>query len=402
MRLRPNSAAFTLLLAGLAALPPLGVDMNLPALAQIGRALHAPPSQTGLTLSLFLAGYAVSQLLFGPLSDRFGRRGPLLAGCVLFTLGALGASLAPGITVLLAWRVVQGAGAGAGSVMAFAVVRDLFSGTAARVKLAYVNAVMNIAPMIGPTLGSLMLAAGWRPIFGIQAAGGVVLVLAVLTGFTESHPRPDLAALTPSRLARNYGRVLGHRAAVAYSLIAALSFGGLFSYVAGSPFVFIAVLGLTPRWFGLVFAATACGLMAGSFLGGRLASRGVPSARLLPAALCLSLLSVACLLTLATSHHFRVATAVPLLVVNMIACGVIVPTAVHGALEPFPATAGVASAVRGCLQMLTGAVASAMVAQLYRGTPVAMTLVMAVCAAASLIAWIVLLSPLLNLNARTT
>jgi DHA1 family bicyclomycin/chloramphenicol resistance-like MFS transporter len=256
--------------------------------------------------------------------------------------------------------------------------------------------------MIGPTLGSLMLAAGWRPIFGIQAAGGVVLVLAVLAGFTESHPRPDPAALAPSRLARNYGRVLSHRAALAYSLIAALSFGGLFSYVAGSPFVFIAVLGLAPRWFGLVFAATACGLMTGSFLGGRLASHGVPSTRLLPAALCLSLLCTACLLSLAVSHRFGVAGAVPLLIVNMVACGVIIPTAVHGALEPFPATAGVASAVRGCLQMLTGAVASAMVAQLYRGTPVAMTLVMAVCAAASLIAWIVLPSPLLNLNARTT
>ena len=206
LKLRPDSAAFTLLLAGLAALPPLGIDMNLPALAQIGRDLHAPAAQTGLTLSLFLLGYAAAQLLFGPLSDRFGRRGPLFAGCLLFTLGALGAATAPGITALLAWRVVQGAGAGAGSVMAFAVVRDLFSGTAARVKLAYVNAVMNVAPMVGPTFGSLMLpVTGWRPIFGVQAAAGVLLVLAVLLAFVESHARPDVNALTPVRLVRNYG-----------------------------------------------------------------------------------------------------------------------------------------------------------------------------------------------------
>jgi DHA1 family bicyclomycin/chloramphenicol resistance-like MFS transporter len=392
MRIPPASFGFLLLLSGIAALPPIAVDMCLPALTVIGADLAAPAEQTGQTLSLFLAGYALSQLVFGPASDRFGRRPALLIGCVLFAVGAAGAASAGSIGGLLAWRVVQGIGAGAGSVMAIAVVRDVFEGAAARATLSYVSAVVNAAPLVGPTVGSLVLSvAGWRPLFAVQAAVGAVLLAAIAAGFAESLPRERVRALSVARLLHGYGAVLRHRRACGHALVGALSFGALFAYVAGSPFVFIPLLG--PVLFGLSFAATALGTVLGALLSGRLAGRGVSPARLVPLGLAVTLLLHAGLLGLALTGRFTLAASLPPLILGMAAIGFVIPNAVHGALEPFAAMAGIASALRGFLQMAAGSAASAAVAWLYAGTPVAMAGVMAVCSTASLLVWLAMLRP---------
>jgi len=157
-------------------LPSLSIDSCLASLANIGFSLHAPPSATALILSLFMAGFAVGQAIFGPLCDRFGRRPALLAGCVVFTVAAFGCGITSSIGSLVIWRFFQGIGAAAGPVISFAIVRDLFVGTAARKRFAYVGVVATLAPIIAPTLGGLISSwAGWRGVFYCLALGGLLV-----------------------------------------------------------------------------------------------------------------------------------------------------------------------------------------------------------------------------------
>jgi DHA1 family bicyclomycin/chloramphenicol resistance-like MFS transporter len=392
MPLRTNSLSFTLLIAALAALPPLSIDMSLPATDRIGAALQAPASQTGLTLSLFMTGFALAQLAFGPLSDRFGRRLPLLAACFLFAVSGFFCAFANAIGTLLLWRFVEGAGAGGATVLAFAMVRDLFEGAQARARMATISAVMTAAPMLAPSIGALILrAADWRVIFLALALAGLALVAVVGFLVAESHSAPDSEALAAGRLLRSYGRALTHRSSIGHALLGALSFGCLFSFVSGSPFVFIGVLGLSAGWFALLFATCALGLTAGSLLCGRVIKLGVEPRRLLAAGVIGQAGFSLALLATALLGVFQVWDALPLLVLNNVTMGVVNPLAAHGAVDPFPDMAGVASAVRGCLQMLGGAAASALVAWLFAGTPTALPLAMSLFAIASCLTWLALL-----------
>ena len=396
MRIRPKSVGFTLLLGALAALPPLAIDMGLPALTALGASLKAPPAATGLTLSLFMAGFALAQLVFGPFSDRYGRRPILLMGCGVFALADVMCTIAPSINALITWRFIAGAGAGAAAVLEMAIVRDLFEGAAARAQFSYINLVMSIAPMIAPTIGGWVLTmADWRAIYGLLAAGGFVLVITIASGFGESIPRRDQNALAPRRLINNYLRVLGNRICVGYALVNGLSFGCLFAYVAGSPLVMIHVLGVSTAVYGWFFASTALGIMAGSFLNGRLSVRGVPPSRLLKVGLALAVVSAVALVLVSIGNDVRIATLMPLLVLNTFCFGLIAPNAKHGALQPLPEVAGVAAAVLGFTQMLLGGtVASALVAFLYDGhTATAMTGVMTLFALASLTAYVGIVGP---------
>jgi DHA1 family bicyclomycin/chloramphenicol resistance-like MFS transporter len=381
---------FTIFLGALSALPPLSIDMGLPAFPTISAALGASSGSVGLTLSLFMLGFAVAQLVFGPLSDRYGRRPILLIGCGLFTLAGAGCTVAPSISTLIAWRLVQGAGAGAGMVMTLAIVRDLFEGPVARAQLSYVNLVMSVAPMIAPTIGSNVLAiAGWRGIYGTLAVGGLLLLLCVAIGLSESLAHRDLGAIQPPRLIKNYGRILTNRICVGYALVNALNFGCMFAYVSGSPLVMLNVLGVSTTTYGWLFASTALGIMAGSFLNGRLSIHGVLPSRLLIVGLVTATASALALIVVSLSGVAQVITLMPLLVINTFCRGIISPNAIHGAIQPVPESAGVAAAIVGFMQMLCGAVASGLVAFLYDGhTAIAMSGVMALFAIASLITYI--------------
>lgn len=392
MPLRPASFAFTLLITALVALPPLAIDMSLPATDRIAASLQASASETGSTLSLFMVGFALAQLIFGPVSDRFGRRVPLLVACALFGISGFLCARASAIGPLIAWRFVQGAGAGGATVLAFAMVRDLFEGTQARARLATISAVMNVAPMLAPSLGAIALrVADWRTIFLVLGLAGLALVIAIALQVAESNRTPDRAALAAGRLLRSYGRALSHRSSSGHALLGALSFGCLFAFVSGSPFVFIDGLKLGAESFALLFAVCSLGLAIGSLLCGRLLHRGVAPRRLLATGVAGQAIFSIALLVTALLGHFNVWNAVALIVLNNVSNGIITPLAAHGAIDPFPEMAGVASAVRGCLQMLGGAAASALVAMLYAGTPTALPLAMTIFAVASVLVWLTLL-----------
>jgi len=368
MRIRTNSFAFTVFLSAVGGLTPLSIDMNLPALVAIGKSLHVSPAAAGLTLSFFLAGFGLGPVALGPLSDRFGRRPVLLAGTLVFSFAGTGCALAQSLPVLLLCRLLAGIGAGAGATLSLAIVRDLFDGITARVRLSYVSTVTTLAPMIAPTLGTIILSfAGWRTIYATLAVTGFVLLAVTAVGFAESLPRLDLTAIQPRYLMANYARFFRHPICRGYALVACLSFGGLFSYISSSPLVMMGVLGVSTAYYGWTFAATALGIMAGAFVNGKLSARAVPASTLLTIGLVTSVTASLAVVALAHSSWMSLGTLLPLLVLNSFCTGLIGPNSNQGALHPVPEIAGLAAAVLGSTRMLTGAFASLLIAFFYDG-----------------------------------
>jgi DHA1 family bicyclomycin/chloramphenicol resistance-like MFS transporter len=400
-RIGPQSKSFIFLLAASIALPSLSIDSCLASLPVIGVSLGVHAGDAVSILSLFMVGFAGGQLAFGPLSDRIGRRPALLLGCVLFAVAALGCAWAPTLTVLAFWRFVQGLGAAAGSVITFAIIRDRFSGAAARSRLSYISVVGTIAPIVAPTLGGLIATwEGWRAVFFWLAAAAALLVIILLLGLEESLPTRNRHALRPRHLVKNYWRVLSHRTCLLYLLIGGFSFGALFAYVSGSAFVFIDVFGVDPRIFGALFAVNAFAIAVGAFTGGRLSTHGVSANRLIIAGLLISFCATAGLFGGAILGWLNAFSIMPLLVLNTFSMGLVTPNAVHGVMEPMPRIAGVASSAFGGIRMLGGAISSEFVAIWYHGTPAAMGETMALFAACALFVGLLLIQPRRNQGER--
>jgi MFS transporter, DHA1 family, multidrug resistance protein len=393
-RICPRSKSFICLLAASVALPSLSIDSCLASLPVIGVSLGVRPADTVTILSLFMVGFASGQLAFGPLSDRLGRRPTLLFGCALFALAAVGCACAPSLTVLAFWRFVQGLGAAAGSVITFAIIRDLFSGTEGRSRLSYISVVGTIAPVVAPTLGGLIATwEGWRAVFFWLAAAAAILVIVLFVSLEESMPARNRHALHPRQLATNYWRVLSHRTCLLYLLIGGTSFGALFAYVSGSAFVFIDVFKVDPRIFGALFALNALAIAVGAFVSGRLSSRKVSANQLIIIGLIISSAATAALFGGAIFGWLNAVSIMPLLILNTFSMGLVTPNAVHGTLEPMPRIAGVASSAFGSIRMLGGAISSECVALWYHGTAVAMSATMALFAICALIFGVLLFRP---------
>ena len=231
MQTQPASFAFTLLLGFLAAVPYSGIDINLPALAATAATLDVSPSEVGLTMSAFMLSLAVAPLLYGPVSDRFGRKPVVAFGIALFVVASLACALARSLPALLICRFVQGIGA-ASTAMTFAIVRDLFGETTARTKIANVVVAINVVTVIAPTAGAALLTiGGWRLIYAIEAAIGALLLLAVMLGFAESAKIDPTSRLAPAAVIRSYVRVLTHPVSLAYILVGAAGGATVFAYV---------------------------------------------------------------------------------------------------------------------------------------------------------------------------
>ncbi|HYD53125.1 MAG TPA: multidrug effflux MFS transporter [Gemmatimonadaceae bacterium] len=393
--LAPASPWYTLLLGALVTLASFATDMGLPVLDGTAASLGVSPARAALTLSVFMAGFAAGPLVCGPLSDRFGRRPLLLAGCAAFALFGLLGTVAGSLTTLLVGRTLMGMGAGTVSVLVVATVRDLYSGREARTRQSYVNMAGGVAPIIAPTLGvSIAALGGWRAIYAALTIGGIGLLVLAWLFLRETAPLSRVRALTPRRILGDYGRVLRQPLSVGNALVVALSFGCLFAYVSGSSLVLIGVVGVSARTYGAIFAATASGLVAGALLNARLTRQGVPHTRLLRTALVVAAVAALLLLALALLDALPLRVLVPLLVLGNVAHGVMRPNAVQGALEPSPEIVGVASALLSGLQMLVGASASAIAASLFDGrSALAMTGTMSVCAVGALAVYLVVVRP---------
>jgi DHA1 family bicyclomycin/chloramphenicol resistance-like MFS transporter len=338
-----------------------------------------------------MLGFAFAPLLYGPASDRYGRKPVVVFACTLFIIAGIGCALARSLSTLLIWRVVQGAGAGASMTIALAIIRDLFEGQAARTRLSYVA----IATMIAPSAGAALLAlGGWRAIPAALAGVGTLLLLAMSIGLAESARIDPANRLVPSVIARNYLRVLTNPLCLCYILVNAAAFGALFAYVSGSSLFLINAVGLRPAQYALVFAATSLGIMTGAFLNGRLSVLGVVPDYPLTVGLVLAVGAALLLLTMTLAGWMPLAVVISLLILGNFAFGLIAPNAMQGAMQPLPQIAGAAGAATGCIQMMVGAAAGGLVATFSDAhSALSMTAFMAVCSLLALGSYLLLARP---------
>ena len=356
----PSGPRLILVLGGLSAFGPLSMDMYLPGLPALTRDLGASASIGQLTLTGCMLGIAAGQLFTGPLSDSLGRRRPLLTGLVGFILASLACAAAPSIWALILLRFIQGTLGGAGVVIARAVVRDLFSGSAAARVFALLMAVMGVAPVFAPLVGGQVLAVtSWRGIFVVLAAIGVPLLLATLLWVPETLPPERRHGGGLSVTVRRFGRLLADRSFVPPATSFSLACAALFAYIAGSAFVLEDVYGVSPQTFSLVFAINSVGLVAFSQLGGRIVRR-VGAATLLRYGLFGVATGATATLIVTLAH----AGLIPLLVsLFVILCsnGLVFPNATAVSLEHQEGRLGSASALLGMGQFGTGALIAPLV-----------------------------------------
>ncbi|NVI90131.1 multidrug effflux MFS transporter [Actinomadura sp. BRA 177] len=266
--------ALIFLLGALTAVAPLSIDMYLPALPSLTEDLSTGAMQAQLTLTACVAGLAIGQAVAGPLSDRLGRRRPLLFGLAAYAVASLLCVAAPTVETLIALRLVQGAAGAAGIVIARAIVRDLYDGVAAAKFFSVLMLVNGLAPILAPVFGGQLLRVmPWPGVFAVLAGIGVALFLAALAGLKETLPpeRRETGGLRAT--ASTFQSLLRDRTFVGYALTIGLAFAALFTYISGSPFVLQDIYGLSPQAFSLAFGANSLGIVAAGQVGGLLAGR---------------------------------------------------------------------------------------------------------------------------------
>jgi MFS transporter, DHA1 family, multidrug resistance protein len=337
---------------------PLCIDMYLPALPELSRQLHAGASATQLTLTACVVSMAVGQLVLGSVSDRVGRRPPLLIGLAVFGVSSLACALAPNIYVLTGFRLVQGIGGAAGIAISRSIVRDLHSGPALARFYSTLMLATGLGPVLAPQIGSWVLAvSSWRGVFVSLAAAGLILLLTVWWRVPETLPpdRRSPGGIGPALAATL--SVSRDRIFLGYALGCALAMGATFSYVGGSSFVLQNVYHLSPQGFGLIFALSGCAMVAGAQLSSRLAGR-IDPASLLAAGLAAMLTGGLLLLTVVVSRAGGLAGVIAAAIMIMAGWGLIAPNALALAMQRYPHSAGAASAVMGFLKFTLAAIAA--------------------------------------------
>lgn len=377
------AARLTLVLGALTAFGPMSIDMYLPSLPALGRALQADAAAVQSTLAVFFVGLALGQLIYGPLADRFGRKPPLYAGLTVYVLASVACALAPDIRTLIAVRFVQALGACSGMIIARAVVRDLFDLQDAARMFSVLMLVMGVAPILAPLAGGqLLVYLGWQSIFWALAAFGALCLIAAVLWLPETRPA------TPSAegALRSYAGLLRDSGFMAYALTGGLASAAMFAYITGSPYVFIELYGVPAQHYGWLFGANALGLIAASQLNRRLLRRW-PAAAVLRVATAVNLVFAVVFLGLVASGavHGLAALALPLF--GFIASlGLIFPNGAALALAPQGARAGSAAAMLGALQFSLATLVSGLVSATYDGSALPMAAAIGLCAAASFVA----------------
>lgn len=353
-----------LILGLISAIGPFAIDMYLPAMPQMAQALGASAGEVQMSLTAFFVALGLCQMVYGPLSDRFGRRVPLMVGLGLFVLGSLGCALAPDARTLIAMRFIAGVGACAGMVIPRAVVRDLHTGVEAARLGAMLMLVFSVSPILAPLAGSLVVAlAGWRWIFGCIVVLGLLALTLVLTQLQESRPVEARRGTTLAGTLAAVAELLrdGHFRALA--LTGAFAMSGFMAYLGHSSFVMIEHHGVTPTQYGMLFGLNAAAFIGAAQLNVRLCQRhGLPW--VIRRGLAGYLAASALLLALTVAGVDRLEVLVALLFVAYGSLGLVAPTVPVLALERHGAIAGTASALIGTVQMVCGALVMSLVSAL--------------------------------------
>ncbi len=384
---RRISLLVTLILGSLTATPPLAMDMYLPALPEVTRSLGAPAATVQLTLTACLAGMALGQIVVGPMSDKWGRRRPLLAGLAVYVVATALCAVAPNVELLVAFRLVQGLAGAAGIVIARAVVRDLYDGVAMARFFSTLMLISGVAPVVAPLIGGQILRfTDWRGVFVVLVVVGVVLGVVVWARLPETLPVEERHAGGAGDTLRAMRGLLADRAFTGYMLAGGFAFASLFAYVAASPFVVQEIYGASAQTFSLLFGLNSVGLVVVGQINGKILVGRVRLDRVLGLGLVVVIAAATALLLMSLGVFGEVGlgpVAVALFVL-MSAMGISLPNTQALALMRVRKSAGSASALLGTSSFLIGAVASPLVGIAGEDTAVPMAVVQLVAAVVAL------------------
>ncbi len=367
----------------LSAVGPFAIDMYLPVLPAIAADLDTTTAATQGSIMVFFLAVSFCQVIYGPLSDAYGRKGPLYFGMALYVIGSLGCSLAPTIGWLIFARFVQGVGACAGMTIPRAVVRDLHTGPDAARLLALIMLVFSVSPILAPLAGSLIGEFGnWRVIFVVVALIGVLGLALTASVLKETRPPEQRVPIALASVARGYLGLLADRDFLGVSFIGGFGLASFFAYLASSSFVYINHFGLTPIQFSAAFSVNAVAFIGMAQLTGRFGRR-FGLGRMVMAALTFYLVATLVLLVATLAGLDNVFALIAMLFVAFGSMGLVIPSTVALALENYGPRAGSASALIGTVQLLTGAVVLGIVGRFSDGTVLPMVTAIAACAAAA-------------------
>ncbi len=368
-----RSRKFIILMGALTAFDPLTIDMYLPAFSEIQKTFQTSISQVELSISTFFVGMAVGQLFYGPLADRFGRRKPLVGGMLLYFIATLGCAFAPNIGTFIFLRLLQALGGCAGMVITRAVIRDLFDKKQVATFLSNMALIMGLAPILAPTIGSVINQfCGWRAIFLTLACANLVCMTMISIYLPETSPMRS-SNLKFKSVFRSYWGLLKNREFIGYLIPDMALRAGMFAYIAGSPFVFIELLGIPASQYGYVFGFNGLGLMLASQVNRRLLAKWPPETLLKWG------VTVA---FIAGIFVFLASWSVPtkwmllgFIFTYLATLNFVSPNSLAGALASQGHQAGTASALYGCLQWSMATASSFLVSYFHNGTAFPMTTV---------------------------
>ncbi|MBB3191932.1 Bcr/CflA family multidrug efflux MFS transporter [Halomonas cerina] len=358
MTLDPGRLA--LLVAANTALAPLAIDAYLPAMPALAEAVGASIHRTELSISVFLVGFALGQLVCGPLSDRLGRKPVLMSGLAMFLVSSLWILQSSGLEELLVWRFLQALGGGASVVNSSAIVRDCFSGREAAKVMSTMGMILMLAPLVAPTIGSVLLyLAGWRLIFVFLAVYAAFLLWLMGRRLPETRD-PRLPAASGRQVLANYASVFRHREAMGYICAVAMSFSGLFAFVTASPFLYLEHFAVSPALYPLLFGLNVVVIASSSRLNIHLLRRRTPLQNL-RFGLVVQLMAAAGLVLVTLLDLASLITVVPLIMLFTGVIGLITPNAIASVLERFSHMSATAAALLGAIKFSCGALAGLLV-----------------------------------------
>jgi DHA1 family bicyclomycin/chloramphenicol resistance-like MFS transporter len=355
----PGTFALTLLLSALTAIGPLTTDMYLPSLPDIAQKLSASTAEVQLTISAYLIGFAVGQIVYGPVSDRHGRKPVLIGAMAIYFVATMLCAMAPTIDLLIAARLLQAVGGSGGIVLSRAVVRDLFSGNRAGREMSVIGAVMALAPVAAPVIGGIMQSAfGWRGIFVTQTFAGAALVAVVWFLLPETLKLRAAERISVASIWASYRIVARNPVYLAYLAMSSTIYAGLFAWLSGAAFVLQGLYGLTPFQFGFVFAIGSSGFLIGSFIAARLVGKIGLDGVLGVGGCCATVGGLGMVASVAIGSASSLSIVLPVSI-YLAGLGMVLPQSIAGALTPFPERAGAASSLFGFVQQTLAAISGA-------------------------------------------
>jgi len=385
--LRSGTFALTALLSALTAIGPLSTDMYLPSLPSIAHQLHGSTAQAQLTISSYLVGFAVGQLIYGPISDRRGRKPVLLAALGVYCVASFISALAISVDMLIAARMLQALGGCGGIVLARAIVRDLYSGARAGRELSLMSMVMALAPAIAPLIGGVLQTVfGWRANFIVLVLCGLVIAATAWRLLPETLKKATDAGEPPRSMLRAFRGFLGDGAYLAHTGIVVFTYAGLFAWISGASFVLQNLYGLSALAFGIAFAVGSCGVMIGSAIGSRLGGR-LGLDRIIGIGVIVQVAGGLLMLAgLAFGLHLALSLVLPM-AVYLTGLGMVLPHGIAGAMQPYRDRAGAASSLLGFLQQGAAALCGVVVGQMLGDSAWPMAIVIFCTAAAAMVLW---------------